>query len=72
MIELKVEDYCHGCVAFDPVADINKAGPFPTFDNPEPEPVFVNTVVKCKNAKRCAGIARHISKELSKKCVSSE
>ena len=68
MIELKVEDYCHECKAFSPVADINMLMNSPKVEGctDEDEPVFMRTIVRCENTRRCAGIARHIRIKLNK------
>ena len=67
MIELKVEEYCQECKAFSPVADINMLMNSPKFEEctDEDEPAFMRTIVRCENARRCAGIARHIRRELN-------
>lgn len=67
MIELKVEDYCQECKAFSPVAETIEYGDRLNYNTGKIDPGHIHTVVKCEYAKRCAGIARHICKELSKK-----
>lgn len=57
MIELKVEDYCQDCDAFDPVS----TSPFETTTLNE---TFVKkyTYVTCSQAKRCAAMWRHLER----------
>ena len=66
MIELKVEDYCQECKAFSPVSETIECGARHNYDTELTEPAYVRTIVKCENARRCAGIARHIRNELNK------
>ena len=68
MIELKVENYCQECLSFEPAADISKCSAKDIYNAKLEEPIkipaSVKTIVTCKNAKRCAGIARHIRSEI--------
>ena len=68
MIELKVEDYCQECKAFSPVSTTTEYFEQYSYDSDfnvtERIPAHTQTTVKCKYAKRCAGIARHIRKEM--------
>ena len=66
MIELKVEDYCHGCPELVPDVDILQAEDF--YAN---EQVY-STRITCKHNRRCAAIARHIRKQISKEIITNE
>lgn len=57
MIELKVEEYCHGCTYFEPVSDMD------IFYGGE-ERVAARTVVRCINSEKCKGMHRHIERSL--------
>lgn len=57
MIELKVEEYCHGCTYFEPVSDMD------VFYGGE-ERVAARTVVRCINSEKCKGIHRYIERSL--------
>ncbi len=59
MIELKVENYCHSCPQFSPVADIKRVYPVG-----EDEPMMMTTTVECEHAKLCRNITKHIKTQL--------
>ena len=68
MIELKVEDYCQNCKAFSPSTETMEYRDRVNFDGTI-DLAHVRTIVRCENAKRCAGIARHIRNELNKEIL---
>lgn len=72
MIELKVEEYCQECKAFSPVSETIEYGDRYNFNTATLESGYVRTIVKCENAKRCAGIARHIRSEFIKESENRE
>lgn len=59
MIKLEVEDYCHNCEEFEPVADTNRL-------YSELEVVESYTSVRCEKRMVCRAIASHIAREMKK------
>lgn len=59
MIRLNVEEYCQSCLDFNP----DVIPPTRTADN---ENELTDTIVQCKYRKRCAGIERHLLRQILK------
>lgn len=57
MIKLEVEDYCHECDAFDPVADSVSYQALGVEQDHD-------TFVRCSNAKRCRNMVRYLERKL--------
>ena len=57
MIQLVIEPYCERCRDFEAVSDTETI-----FSGDEP--IVVDTVVRCKNAHKCAQIAKHIAERV--------
>lgn len=63
MIDLFVEDYCHNCERFDPIADAyDYGGETYFFGNP-----VRDTLVTCKNRNLCKSIEEYIRKEMKER-----
>lgn len=60
MIELDVKEYCHTCPAFEAEVD----GPQKLFARNEI--ILTNTIVHCARRNLCAGLMRHLEKEMQK------
>lgn len=56
MIRVDVEDYCHECRNFNPVATIATR----TGENGE----WSDTVVRCEHRKHCLGLVRYLESQL--------
>ena len=57
MIKLEVEDYCHQCDAFAPVADSIS---YQSLGVEQDHDMFV----RCSNAKRCRHLVRYLERKL--------
>ena len=57
-INLKVEDYCQECEAFDPVADTTK------IYEENGDVFFLETVVICSEARKCRNFVRYLERRL--------
>jgi hypothetical protein len=67
MIELKVEEYCHNCGAFQPEKQTRECS-YTTDDNRSL--TIYEVCVVCTREKLCAGLVRYLKKELTKENVS--
>lgn len=65
-IRLVVQDYCSTCFDFDP--DVTRPEKIPEyyFLDDITRTQITDTVVKCKNARRCENIKRYLEKQISK------
>lgn len=57
MIKLDVEDYCHKCDAFDPVADSISYQALGVEQDHD-------TFVRCSNARRCRHLVRYLKRKM--------
>lgn len=57
MIKLEVEDYCHECDAFDPIADSVSYQELGVEQDRD-------TFVHCSNARRCRNMVRYLERKL--------
>jgi hypothetical protein len=57
MIKLDVENYCHDCDAFNPVADSMSYQSLGVEQDRD-------TFVRCSNAKRCHNMVRYLERKL--------
>lgn len=62
MIELQVQDYCHGCCEFDP--EVMTAQYFGSM-----EPAHY---VVCRNSSMCINIYRHLEKKFREEMLEKE
>ena len=71
MIKLDIEEYCHNCPDFE--ADVDKieiSTPHKTFDPlVVKEDITYETVIKCKNRKRCSMIAGYFSNSRNEQSI---
>ena len=59
MIQIDVEEYCHMCRNFSPVATI-------TTRNVEKDE-WTDTVVRCEHRKHCSGLVRYLENQIKNK-----
>lgn len=59
MIKVDVEDYCQTCMDF--TSEVTKPE---TFHYNHGEIVRGDTVIQCKYRKRCAGLVRHLTRQV--------
>lgn len=69
MIELRIEDYCHECPDFEPIAEEHNKVNCTYYDDVE---MRTDRHVKCKYAKRCVGIAGYLDAQLKKEYRKTE
>lgn len=60
MITVVAKDYCQNCPGFSPVSVTERI-------HPCTEPHLYRTAIDCKDALRCANIARYLEKEVEKR-----
>ena len=58
MIKLDVQEYCHGCVDFEP--DVEKPIKGYSFGG---EVFVTDTVVRCSHRRRCENIKRYLDRQ---------
>lgn len=56
MIKLEVEDYCHSCEAFKPIAEEESIYPVNV--------MIPDTYVRCVYRKRCANMVRYLERKM--------
>lgn len=64
MIELKVEEYCHNCGAFQPEKRVQEYH-VPT-DDGERYTIENKVWIECARKNLCAGLVRYLKKEIEK------
>lgn len=59
MIKLEVENYCHDCDSFKPVADL----PTVLYGGDGSETIIGHTIVSCRDRLRCKRLMKHLEEK---------